>query len=28
MDLAATTHQIKQAVGAAGWIEDPRDQEP
>ncbi len=28
MDLAATLHRIKTAVGPAGWIGDPHDQEP
>jgi FAD/FMN-containing dehydrogenase len=28
MDLAATLHRIKEAVGPAGWIADPQDREP
>ena len=28
MDLAATLERIKEAVGPAGWIADPQDQEP
>ena len=28
MNLTTTLHRIKQAVGPAGWIADPRDQEP
>src|SRR6516162_8166391 len=28
MDLAATLQRIKDAVGPAGWVADPHDQEP